>query len=53
MFTGYIEEFCVRDCTLGEDFAFSNYEEAETYLHKRRLDYPNNAIIFNAVIDGG
>lgn len=48
---GPIEEYAVRDCTMGEEKSFSDFDEAEDYLTKRRRDYPDRAIILIAVID--
>lgn len=52
-YNGYIEEYQVRDCTTGQDWTYRDYDEANERLEKRRNDFPDNAIILIAVLDGG
>lgn len=52
-YNGYIEEYRVRDHTMGDDWIFRDFDEACKYLEGRRTDYPDNAISLIAVLDGG
>ena len=49
---GPIDEYRVRDCTDEEEWPFRDFDEADSFLHKRRADHLDNEIILIAVIDG-